>query len=37
MNFSNDLQKKAKELDGTKYKQELEKKNSNPEENFRKL
>lgn len=38
INYSNDLQKKAKELEGTKYKEELNKKNANnPEENFKKL
>jgi hypothetical protein len=31
MNFTNDLQKKAKELEGTKYKEELNKKSvTNP-------
>ena len=38
MNYmSNDLQKKANELGTTKYKAELEKKTSNPEEKFKKL
>ena len=36
--FSNNLQKKANELESTKYKNELEKKvSNNPEENFKKL
>ncbi len=36
--FSNKLSQKANQLEGTKYKNELEKKgNNNPEENFKKL